>query len=80
MTDRKRRHTARLASHGRTTVPKAVRDALGVGSGDEIAYEIEGTRVVLHKARGADSDWLRMQTVTFDEWASEADDAAYGDL
>jgi AbrB family looped-hinge helix DNA binding protein len=38
---------ARLTSKGQVTVPKAVREALGVAEGDEIVFHVEGNRAVL---------------------------------
>ena len=38
---------ARLSSKGQVTVPKAVRDALGIKEGDEIVFRVEGNRAVL---------------------------------
>ena len=43
---------ARLTSKGQVTVPKAVRDALGLRDGDAVIFRIEGERAVL--ARTAD--------------------------
>jgi antitoxin PrlF len=39
-----------VTSKGQTTVPKAVRRALGVGPGDKIAFRVEGNRVTVHNA------------------------------
>ena len=38
---------AKLTSKGQVTVPKAVRDALGLKEGDEIIFRVEGNRAVL---------------------------------
>ena len=38
---------ARMSSKGQLTVPKAVRDALGIGEGDDIVFRVEGNRAVL---------------------------------
>lgn len=38
---------ARVTSKGQVTVPKAVRDALGIREGDEVVFRVEGTRAVL---------------------------------
>jgi len=38
---------ARVTSKGQVTVPKAVRDALGIKQGDEIVFRVEGNRAIL---------------------------------
>lgn len=38
---------AKLTSKGQMTVPKAVRDALGLEEGDEVVFHVEGNRAVL---------------------------------
>jgi len=44
--------TARVTSKGQVTVPKAVRDALGISEGDQLLFQVEGNRATL--ARTAD--------------------------
>jgi AbrB family looped-hinge helix DNA binding protein len=39
--------TAKLTSKGQLTVPKAVRDALGLTEGDAVMFRVEGNRAVL---------------------------------
>ncbi|MCA0436595.1 MAG: AbrB/MazE/SpoVT family DNA-binding domain-containing protein [Austwickia sp.] len=38
---------ARVTSKGQVTVPKSVRDALGIRPGDEIIFRVEGSRATL---------------------------------
>ena len=38
---------AKLSSKGQLTVPKAVREALGLEEGDEVIFHVEGNRAVL---------------------------------
>jgi len=38
---------ARVTSKGQVTIPKAVRDALGIEEGDEVVFRVEGSRAVL---------------------------------
>lgn len=43
---------AKMSSKGQVTIPKAVREALGIEEGDEVIFRVEGDRAVL--ARTAD--------------------------
>jgi antitoxin PrlF len=38
---------AKVTSKGQVTVPKIVRDALGIRDGDEVIFRVEGNRAVL---------------------------------
>ena len=62
---------SRLTSKAQTTIPKPVREALGLREGDELSYEIDGDRVVL--SRSAPLDPFDNPFSTFTEWADEAD-------
>lgn len=42
---------ARVTSKGQVTVPKAVRDALGIEEGDELVFRVQGNQAVLAKTR-----------------------------
>lgn len=69
---------SRISSKAQTTIPRAVREALGVREGDVLAYEIEGDRVVLKRARPS-VDPLENPFATFTEWTDELD-AVYDNL
>jgi antitoxin PrlF len=68
---------SKLISRGRTTVPLAVRRALRLTDGDDIAYSIEGARVVLTKA---EAGRICDPFAAFGEWSSEANRRAYAEL
>jgi antitoxin PrlF len=69
--------TSRLTSKAQTTIPQPVRNALRLKEGDEIAYVIEGDRVLLSRVvKAAQEDPF----AAFSEWDSEADRRAYADL
>jgi antitoxin PrlF len=70
--------TSKLRSKARTTIPQAVRMALRLREGDEIAYSIEGDAVVILKA--ATLAIIENPFATFAEWNSDADRRAYADL
>jgi antitoxin PrlF len=66
--------TSKLTSKAQTTIPLAVRRALRLVAGDEIAYLIDGDRVVLSKTGREPVD---DPFATFSEWSSEADRIGY---
>jgi antitoxin PrlF len=65
---------ARITTKSQLVLPKAIRDQLGVGPGDAVAFRTSPQGVVIEKVEADDP------FATFDEWASEADDKAYRDL
>jgi antitoxin PrlF len=70
--------TSKLTSKGQTTIPQPIRAALNIAEGDEMAYEIRGTQVILTRARRVTDADNPFQT--FGEWDSDADRKAYGNL
>jgi antitoxin PrlF len=68
---------SRLTSKAQTTVPQAVRRALGLGEGDELGWEIEDGRVVVRRI--GPSEVRDNPFAVFTEWADELD-RAYDDL
>lgn len=71
--------TSKLTSKAQTTIPQAIRTALHLREGDEIAYSIEGDKVTIRKARTtrpAGEDPFG----AFEEWDGEADRKAYANL
>ena len=75
--------TSKLTSKAQTTIPQAVRAALGVHPGDEIAYAIAEGHVLLTKAapipprRGTA---FEDPFAAFREWDTPEDDEAFADL
>jgi AbrB family looped-hinge helix DNA binding protein len=42
---------AKMTSKGQVTVPKVVRDALGLAEGDEVVFRVDGERAVLTRTK-----------------------------
>jgi antitoxin PrlF len=45
-----------ISSKGQTTVPKSVRQALGLSEGDQIAFRVDETGVTMRRAEDAQDD------------------------
>ena len=75
------RAVTRLDSKGRTTLPKAVRVALGLSPGDHLLWAVDpdGTARV-RRLDTEDGEYLRAVEGTLSEWGEDADEEAYGDL
>lgn len=69
----------RITAKAQTTIPRAVRHALGLMPGDDVVWEIDGDQVVMTKAR-AGGDPFVGNFDSFGEWASEADCKAFDHL
>ena len=71
---------AKISARGRLTIPKSVREAVSLGAGDVIAFEIEGDHVVVRKVNEGKSDYLGDFPQVLSEWSSPEDEEAWGDL
>lgn len=71
---------SRLTTKYQATVPRLVRERLGVGAGDSIAFVVEADRVSVRRAEPLDREYARALSGTMSEWLSPADEQAYRDL
>ena len=68
---------SRMSSKGQTVIPKAVREKLGLKTGDLIRFRIgDKGAVTLDKAKPSDDDPF----ASFGEWTSDEDEKLYGRL
>ena len=73
-------HRARIGARGRTTIPKPIREAADLHEGDTIAFEIEGDRLLLHKAVPGRDAYLHGLGATMAEWLSPEDEEVWRHL
>ena len=71
---------ARVTSKGQITVPKAVRDALGLRQGDLLSWELEDGSVRVRAVAPLDVAYLQGLEGTLSEWSSPADEQAFAEL
>lgn len=68
---------SRVSSKGQTVIPKAVRERLGLKTGDLIRFRVTAKDgVTIDKVHAAEDDPF----VGFDEWSSEEDEKLYRGL
>lgn len=68
---------AKITSRGQTTIPKCIREAANLREGDVIAFEIEGSHLVVHKVTPRRDDYLQGLSEVMSEWASPEDEEAW---
>jgi len=71
---------SRISAKGQITLPKVVREAIGASPGDTVVYEVEGNAVRLRRIDPFDVEFHEALARTLDEWTSDEDEAAFGDL
>jgi antitoxin PrlF len=72
--------TSKLTAKAQTTIPREVRERLGLTPGDSLVYEVEGETVRLRRLAPVDLAYLRAVQATLSEWDSPEDEAAYAGL
>lgn len=72
---------SRITSKAQTTIPRAIREALGVGPGDRLVWDTDGKGVTVRRLALVDPrDPFVNNFSTFTEWADELDEEAFRDL
>lgn len=71
---------ARIGARGQTTIPKRVRVAADLKTGDTLAFEVQADHLVVRKMPVAQDAYLRGLEHTLDEWNSPEDEEAWRDL
>lgn len=72
-----RRPTSKISIKNQITLPKKVREAIGVYPGDKIFYEIDGDVVRIMRLDPFDAEFHNAITDIFSEWASAEDEVAF---
>ncbi len=71
---------SKITARGQTTIPKRVRDAIGLNHSDVISFEVEDDHLIVRKVTRAQDDYLQGPSRTMNEWASPEDEDAWRDL
>ena len=71
---------ATITAKGQVTVPKAIREALGLRQGDQLRWDLEDGGVRVRLVSPLDLTYLRGVEAGLEEWASPEDEQAFADL
>jgi AbrB family looped-hinge helix DNA binding protein len=71
---------SRLSSKGQVTIPKEVREAIGLKPGDLVAYEVHDGGISLKRVEPFDEAYHAALSNTLDEWNTPEDEEAFRDL
>lgn len=71
---------SKVSSKGQVTIPKQVREAIGIEYGDIVAYEIKDGVVTLKRGDPFDAAYYAAISKTLTEWTSPEDEEAFSDL
>jgi AbrB family looped-hinge helix DNA binding protein len=72
---------SKLSSKGQVTIPKEVRESLGLEPGDFVTYEIaDNDSAILRRVEPYDASFHLAVSETLEEWGSEEDEEAFRDL
>ena len=72
--------TSRLSSKGQVTIPREIRAALHLDSGDLVAYELKDGAAILRRAEPFDAAYHSAVSGTLEEWGSVDDEEAFREL
>ncbi len=73
--------TSTVTSKGQATIPKTIREALGIRSGDRVAFRPRNGRVEIVRVSPLDVEFAKAQESGLEhEWLAGEDEAAYGNL
>lgn len=72
--------TSRLSRKGQVTIPKGIRQTLGIREGDIICYEVRDGVVTLKRMDPFDAAFHKALSETLDEWNTTEDEEAFRDL
>ena len=71
---------SKVSSKGQVTLPKKIRESLGVRPGDLISYDVNNGMVSIRRVDSFDAPFHAALSDTLDEWNTPEDDEAFRDL
>ncbi len=73
-------NVSRLSSKGQVTIPRKIREAIGLKPGDLVTYELQDQVIRLKRVAPFDAAFHAALSDTLEEWTSPEDEEAFRDL
>lgn len=73
-------NVSRLSSKGQVTIPRKIREAIGLKPGDLVTYELQDQVIRLKRVGPFDAAFHAALSDTLEEWTSPEDEEAFRDL
>lgn len=71
---------SKITARGQATIPKRIREAVGLREGDLITFEQRGNHLVLSRVEITSDSYLEGVSGLMSEWGSPEDEDAWRDL
>jgi len=71
---------SRLSAKGQVTIPKELRESVGLQPGDMVGYEVNNGVISLTRIEPFDAAFHAAISDTLDEWMTPEDDEAFREL
>ncbi len=71
---------SRISAKGQITLPKEIRQTMGLEAKDLVSYEVRSDGILLKRVDPFDESFHRALAATLDEWDSPEDEEAFRDL
>jgi AbrB family looped-hinge helix DNA binding protein len=71
---------SKVSAKGQVTLPKKIRESLGLHPGDLISYDVDDGIVSIRRLESFDAPFHSALSGTLEEWNTPEDDEAFRDL
>ena len=72
--------TSKLSSKGQVTIPREIREKVGLEPGHLVTYEVKDGAIILKRVEPFEAAFHEALSKTLDEWNSPEDEEAFRDL
>lgn len=68
---------SKVTTKYQTSIPKNIRDKLGIKAGDYVEFDIANNNIIFRKINKIDKNFLKLSERSLEEWNSKEDDEQF---